>query len=300
MPLRWFSLTLVLAVASIFLVWMFFPISNNQTNITLQGEPARGAYLTRISGCIACHTDDKAGYGTLAGGPSLESPFGIFTAPNITLNKEHGIGRWSIDEFATALRQGISPDGKPYYPAFPYAFYQNFSDQDIADLWSVLQLVPVADNPDPATDISFPFNIRAGLKPWRTLFEQAEKVNSDPNRDENYNRGMFLVEGPAHCAACHTPRNLVGALISEQALSGAQLLPGGEYAPAIDAKTLSGSGWTIEDLAYTLQTGITPEGDALGGSMAEVVLGGTQFLTKDDLFAIAEYLLTEPMPEGID
>lgn len=289
----WIILAVITMAGIGFLAWMFSPIDLQSAPITLQGDPARGAYLARMGGCIACHTDENSGHGLLAGGPPLESPFGVFAAPNITISAEHGIGDWGIDDFARAVRQGISPQGEPYYPAFPYEFYRSFSDQDIADLWSVLQLVPVVEQADPQTDIGFPFNIRAGLKPWRLLFENPVFISPDSSRTDNYNRGRFIVEGPAHCAACHTPRNLAGVLDKNRWFEGAQLLPTGGYAPAIDAASLKAQGWTVEDLAWALQTGITPEGDALGGSMAEVISGGSQFLSEEDRRAMAEYLLTQ-------
>ncbi|TCS36765.1 cytochrome c [Reinekea marinisedimentorum] len=290
----WGVFALFIATGAAFLIWMFMPIQASQPAITLTGDPARGAYLARMSGCIACHTNEEKASGILAGGAALESPFGVFAAPNITLSPEHGLGRWSIDDFATAVRQGISPQGRPYYPAFPYQFYSGFSDQDIADLWSVLPRVPVVDAPDPATDIRFPFSIRAGLKPWQRLFGAPVAASPVSGQSADYNRGRFIVEGPAHCAACHTPRNMAGALKTQSWFAGTTLLPGGENAPAIDARSLSANGWTVADLAYALQTGITPQGDVLGGSMAEVILGGTQFLTEEDRRAMAIYLLAEP------
>ncbi len=272
--------------------WLFTPIDPQDPNIQVKGNAKNGAYLARMAGCIACHTDPDSGNGILAGGPRLPSDFGTFAAPNLTPDPTFGIGTWTKDQFAIAVRQGISPNGEPYYPAFPYEFYRAFSDQDISDLWAAFKGVKAKKVPDPIQDIPFPFNVRSGVKGWQTLYANSVTFIPNSEKSEAYNRGGFIVEGPAHCAACHTPRNFAGALQVEYALHGSRDLPGNEFAPPIDANTLIEKGWTVDDLAYALQTGSTPSGDALGGSMGEVILGGTQYLKWKDLTAMAEYLLT--------
>lgn len=273
-------------------LWLIQPISA-QTNIQpLKGDPNNGAYLARMAGCIACHSDLDSGRRPLTGGPTMDTDFGTFAAPNLTQSKKHGIGNWSLEDFAIALRQGVSPAGEPYYPAFPYEFYRSFSDKQIADLWSAFKTVPAIETPDPIQTVSFPFSVRNSLKIWQALFSERVVIETDPDKTDGYNRGKFIVEGPAHCAACHTPRNFAGALQVEQSLYGSDDLPNGETAPPIDAESLLANGWTRDNLAYALQTGLTPDGDALGGSMGEVILGGTQYLTWTDLMAMSEYLLT--------
>lgn len=287
------TLALVLVAIAGTSVWLFQPVSAEADITVLDGDPNNGAYLARMAGCIACHTDTESGNGPLAGGPELNTPFGTFAAPNLTQSEQFGIGHWSIEDFAVAVRQGVSPEGEPYYPAFPYEFYSSLSDQDIADLWAAFQTVPAIDTPDPEQSIQFPFSIRSGVKGWQAAFAEPVSLEPEPDQSEAYNRGKYIVEGPAHCAACHTPRNSVGALQVDQALLGSTSLPEGGSAPPIDAASLREQGWTQEDLAFALQTGTTPDGDALGGSMGEVILGGTQFLSWQDLMAMAEYLLTE-------
>jgi mono/diheme cytochrome c family protein len=287
---------LLVAVVSLCLLvvsyWLFTPIQPTEPDIEVKGDARNGAYLARMSGCIACHTDPDSGNGLLAGGPVLSSDFGSFAAPNLTPDPEHGIGNWTKDQFAIAIRQGISPEGEPYYPAFPYEFYRAFSDQDIADLWAAFKGVKARNVPDPMQDIPFPFSIRSAVKGWQAVFAQPTDFTPNPAQSDAYNRGGFIVEGPAHCAACHTPRNFAGSLQVEQALFGNDNLPDEEYAPPIDAESLLKKGWTVDDLAYAMQTGSLPNGDALGGSMGEVILGGTQYLKWSDLTAMAEYLLT--------
>ena len=269
-------------------VW---PIEGDALAIPLTGDVQRGAYLARMSGCISCHTDIEGGGAALAGGKGLSTDFGTFYPPNLTTDKEHGIGDWTADQFANAVRRGISPDGKAYYPAFSYPFYADMTDQDVADLWAAFQTVPPVNEPAPENDVSFPFNQRWGLKLWRAAYLHDPDTEPDPAKSDAWNRGKELVEGPAHCAACHTPRNLAGGRILDQSFAGNDALPGGSKAPAITPADLSEGGWTVSNLAYAMQTGITPSGDAFGGSMTEVVQGNTRFMSPDDLNAMATYLL---------
>ncbi|MGB0468905.1 MAG: c-type cytochrome [Pontibacterium sp.] len=257
-----------------------------------EGNVSRGAYLARASGCIACHTDVAANGKPLAGGAALKTPFGDFYAPNLTTDAEHGMGSWTLAQFSTAVRQGISPEGRPYYPAFPYSFYTKLSDQDIADLWAAFQTVPAVNEPSTEHKLSFPFNLREGLALWQRLFFKEGRFVAPVSDDERYARGAYWVESASHCAACHTPRNFLGALDNSRALAGSEALLEGEGSvPAINAEALKAAGWTLSDLSYALQSGLKPDGDVFGGSMGEVVREGTSFMQKADLDAIAFYLL---------
>jgi mono/diheme cytochrome c family protein len=221
----------------------------------------------------------------------LKTGFGTFFSPNLTTDSKHGIGDWTIEEFALAVRRGVSPNGKPYYPAFPYPFYSKLSDQDVSDLWAAFGTVPPVPQPSKAQEMIFPFNFRDGLKLWRSAFLDFDKFKPDPGKSETWNRGKYIVEGPSHCGACHTPRNFVGARQIEQRLHGSDGLPYGGESPPITSSALKENGWTINNLKYALKTGVMPDGDAFGGSMGEVVKDGTAFLNDDDLTAIATYLL---------
>lgn len=259
----------------------------------LTGNPNQGAYLARMSGCIACHTNVEGGGAPLAGGLLLDTKFGKFYAPNLTTHKNAGLGNWTIAQFSKAVRQGVSPEGEPYYPAFPYPFYAKFSDQDIADLWAAFKTVPPADVPSIPHELKFPFNIRTGLKLWRTAFVDLSGFEANPAKSQEWNRGKFIVTGPAHCGACHTPRNFAGARDVKEFLHGSKDLPGGGSSPHITTSALNENGWTISDLSYALKSGILPDGDVFGGAMAEVVRYGTSFLSDDDLNAIAIYLMDQ-------
>lgn len=285
-------LGLSLFFGSVVLLWLW--LWQTQTPIIdmkmLKGDVARGAYLARMSGCISCHTDTKSDGAPLAGGKAIITPFGEFRAPNLTTDEKYGIGAWTVQQFSAAVREGISPQGKPYYPAFPYTFYNKFSDQDIADLWAAFQTVPPVSEPDPKQSINFPFNIREGLNLWRALFFHYEESVKESTFKGMYERGQYIVEAAAHCGACHTPRNILGALKMDEALTGG-VDASGNTVPSIRAETLKSASWSEDDLAYALQTGIKADGDVFGGSMSEVVEHGTAYLNWQDLKSIAHYLL---------
>lgn len=288
-----FTLTALVLTGAAVTALTFWPIGKTRNLTGLTGNADRGAYLARMSGCIACHTDSENGGAPLAGGVALETDFGTFYSPNLTTDKTHGIGDWTLETFAKAVRQGVSPDGTPYYPAFPYPFYAKLSDQDVADLWMAFQTVPPAAQPSTDQNVVFPFNFRDGLKLWRALFLDQSGFQTIEGQSEAWNRGKYIVEAPAHCGACHTPRNTLGARQAELRLHGADKLPGGGKSPPITTSALTENGWTEKSLAYALRTGVLPDGDTFGGSMGEVVRDGTRFLAQDDLNAIASFLMNQ-------
>lgn len=264
---------------------------------TLTGDAQRGAYLARAGGCIACHSDPQSGRPALTGGAPIKTTFGTFVPPNLTTDEVHGIGDWSVTDFARAVRQGIAPDGTPYYPAFPYAFYGHLSDQEIVDLWAAFQGVPAQPLVVGETTVAFPFNLRFGLKLWRAVYAKGPPTAPDPERSDAWNRGRWLVNGVAHCGACHTDRNLVGGRRLDRRLAGSDDLPEGRRAPSILPEDLVEAGWTLSSLAFGLRSGVMPDGDGFGAGMGEVVRHVTGWLTGDDRRAIAVYLLDQ---EGAD
>lgn len=276
-------------------VLALWPIGAPEPAAFPPGDAERGAYLARASGCVSCHTNAAAKGLALAGGAPLDTPFGTFVPPNITPHTTAGIGAWTIQDFARAVRQGISPEGDPYYPVFTYSFYAGFTDQEIADLWEAFRTVPPVADAAPAHDVRFPFSFRSGLKLWRAAYLDAPETDALMGTSSPWNRGRLLVEGAAHCAACHTGRTLAGGLDASARFAGNDSLPGGSKAPSILTADLLEGGWTVANLAYALQSGLLPNGDAFGGSMAEVVAEGTSYLTDADREAIATYLLD---PDG--
>lgn len=278
--------------AAVLALW---PIGAPEPAAFPPGDAERGAYLARASGCVSCHTNVAAKGLALAGGAPLDTPFGAFVPPNITPHTTAGIGDWTVQDFAKAVRQGISPEGDPYYPVFTYSFYAGFTDQDIADLWEAFRTVPPVAEAASAHGVGFPFSFRPGLKLWRAAYLDAPETDALMGTSSPWNRGRLLVEGAAHCAACHTGRTLAGGLKGSARFAGNNSLPGGSKAPSILKADLVERGWTVANLAYALQSGLLPNGDSFGGSMAEVVAEGTSYLTDADREAIATYLLD---PEG--
>ena len=289
-----FLLLTALALAGVGIVALalvYWPIGSLSKLTELKGDPQRGAYLARMSGCIACHTNSASGGSPLTGGVALSTGFGTFYSPNLTTDKTHGMGGWTLTDFDRAVRQGVSPDGEPYFPAFPYGFYTKLTDQDVADLWAAFQTVPAVAEPSKDQDLIFPFSFRPGMKLWRALFWRREPFRPIEGKSDQWNRGKYIVEGPGHCGACHTPRNLLGARKAGFTLQGAEGLPGDGKSPPITADRLKQEGWTVDTLKYALKSGILPDGDAFGGSMGEVVREGTRFLNDNDLTAVAIYIL---------
>ncbi len=260
---------------------------------------ARGEYVFRASGCLACHTDEEGGGAPLAGGRALVTPLGTFYSPNITSDPEHGLGRWSADHFARALTEGIAPDGSPYYPSFPYTSYTRMRPEDVRALWAYLRSVAPAPTPDRPHDLPFYLRGRAVNWVWRTFYFTPGPLPEDSSRSAEWNRGAYLAEAMAHCGECHTPRDALGGLDLERRYAGSAQGPEGAAVPNITPDRKTGIGrWRADDLAYYLASGATPSGDYAGGLMAEVIEHGTRHLTEADRAAIATYVLSLPAIEN--
>jgi mono/diheme cytochrome c family protein len=226
----------------------------------------------------------------------MKTPFGTLIAPNISPDPNDGIGRWSEADFVTALWKGTSPDGRHYYPAFPYTSYQRMSLADVRDLFAYLKTLPPVAGRAGEHRMSFPFNIRRLVGGWKWLYLDGEKFTPDPNRPAEWNRGAYLVNGPGHCAECHSPRNLFGAIVEGQRFAGGPDPEGADgWVPNI---TQAGIGsYTVDDIKRVLTTGDTPSGDSVGGSMGKVV-GNIAQLSDADRSAMALYLKSLPPVEG--
>jgi mono/diheme cytochrome c family protein len=225
----------------------------------------------------------------LAGGLPFPSDFGTFHAPNISPDPNHGIGGWTLPQFARAVTRGVSPEGQHYYPAFPYAAYQHLAPQDVVNLFAYMQTLPAAEVPSLPHEVGFPFNVRRGLGVWKILFLKDEYVMADVS-DAQVERGRYLVEGMAHCGECHTARNALGGLQRKAWLTGAPNPSGKGRIPGITPAHLD---WSQVDLVEYFTSGFTPEYDSAGGEMAEVVRNLAQ-LPESDREAIAAYLKALP------
>jgi mono/diheme cytochrome c family protein len=256
---------------------------------------ANGKTIFDAGGCVSCHASEKDNRELLGGGLALKSPFGTFYVPNISQNPVDGIGRWSETDFVTAMLKGTSPSGQHYFPAFPYGSYAKMKLEDVRDLFAYLKTLPQAAGKVRDHDVPFPFNIRRNVGGWKFMFLDDKTFAPDPSKSAEWNRGAYLVNGPGHCAECHSPRNLLGGIVGSQRFAGGPNPEGEGWVPNITQKGLSE--WSDKDIAYFLETGQTPEGDSAGGSMTRVIDNMSQ-LTAADRQAIAVYLKSLAPVEG--
>lgn len=250
----------------------------------------RGGYLAAAAGCVTCHTDREHDGADYAGGLRLETPFGVFVAPNITPDRATGIGDWSLTQFSAALRQGIRPAGGYYYPAFPYASYAGLSDADVADLKAFFDSLPPANRPNQPNELAWYVPGRYAMGIWQWLFAPWDYSPVEADADPELQRGALLVRHLGHCGECHTPRTLFGALETRRELAGTPKEALGGGAPAINGPGLKD--WSLEELEFFLDFGMAPNGDFAGSGMGAVISDNTSQLTAEDRRAIARFLLS--------
>ena len=253
---------------------------------------ARGQYLATAADCGACHT--APGGKPFAGGLAISSPVGTIYSTNITPSAHFGIGRYSEAQFGRALRRGIRSDGANLYPAMPYTSYSIFTDDDVHAIYTYFtQGVASVDTPAPRTALAFPMNIRASMMGWNLLFLNTKPLPLDPRHSAMWNRGRYLVQGAAHCSACHTPRGFLMQEKTAQEFAGGQVGPW--YAPNITSDVNSGIGsWSQDELVEYLRTGDARGKAQAAGSMGEAVEHSFRYLSDADLNAIATYVRTVP------
>ena len=252
----------------------------------------RGEYLVRAGGCVSCHT--SAGDQPFAGGRALATPFGTFYSPNITPDRETGIGRWTDQQFLRALREGVRPDSANYFPVFPYPSFTGISDSDALAIKAYLFSLPPVRQANRPHDVWFPFSWRFLQAGWKLLFFTKGPFRPSPERSTAYNRGAYLVTALSHCGECHTPRNLLGAVRPSMRLAGTRDGPDGQLVPNITPDPATGIGkWERDDIVELLKTGNTPEQSKVKGAMREAITDGLKYLSDDDLAAIADYLFAQ-------
>ena len=254
---------------------------------------ARGKALTDAGGCASCHTADPAK--PFAGGKRIDTPFGGIYSPNLTPDRETGLGAWSDDAFYDALRFGVARDGSRYYPAFPYPNFTKLTRQDILAIRAYLATLTPVSNAPRAPELRWPFNHRVVMRGWNWLFFKPGILMPDQQKSTEWNRGRYLVEGVAHCGGCHTPKNMFGAEKRPRAYSGARVA--GMFAPRLDGAARGGlQSWSVEDITEYLQSGRNGKSHA-GELMSEVVVNSTSRMSDADVRAIAIYL--KDLPEGV-
>jgi len=263
----------------------------------------RGEYLAIAGDCIACHTNAAQDGKPYAGGLPMKTPFGTFYTPNITPDKETGIGDWTFKDFVRAMHNGKNPQGANYFPVFPYIYFNRVSTQDLRAMWAYLQAVPPVRQKNRDNAVPFPFNVRFAQYTWKIMYfypnDGQFKYNS--NQSRQWNRGKYLVNGLGHCSMCHTPLTFMGGPKLKYYLTGAFI--NGFWAPNITRYGLITAS-RIQIVDVFKKGELINEAGPVAGPMAEVNHDSLQFLTNKDLLAIATYLKSvktqEPLRVGID
>ncbi len=259
-------------------------------------DPEHGAYVFHAAGCNSCHAAPEAEGEEkmrLGGGLAFETPFGTFRAPNVSPDPEHGIGGWSDVDFVNAVMRGLAPDGSHYYPAFPYPSYQRMTVEDVLDLKAYMDTLPAVAEPSPGHDLPLPLRVRRGIGLWKRLYMDYRPFQPGEGADEQLKRGAYLVTGPGHCGACHTPRNMLGGPEPERAYSGGPAPEGDGTIPNITPHEDGIGDWSVGDIKTALRTGLLPDFESFGGDMVAVQENMAE-LTEADREAIAVYLKALP------
>jgi mono/diheme cytochrome c family protein len=295
MPRKLAAVGILVVVALALAAFWFLTIPNTVPASALAPRTpdlANGKTMFHAGGCASCHAIPKQEDKTkLGGGLALGSPFGTFYVPNISSDRTDGVGAWSEAQFVTAMVKGISPAGEHLFPAFPYTSYQRMTLDDIRDLFAYLKTLPAVTGKVRDHALPFPFNIRRTLGLWKFLFLDGRPFTADPSQSAQWNRGSYLVNAPGHCAECHSPRNMLGAVKRNLRFTGGPSPDGKGGVPNITQQKLKN--WTVKDIADTLTTGMTPDADFVGGSMVEVVRNTSQ-LSEPDREAMATYIKSLP------
>jgi len=290
-----------LGIVGLAVFWVVTIPSTLQASVLVadyKPDLANGETIFTIGGCVSCHkTEGQDDRLKLGGGHKLQSPFGAFYAPNISPDPKEGIGAWSELEFANAMLRGVGREGEHLFPSLPYGSYQHMKVSDIRDLYAYLKTLPAVQDVSKPHEIPFPFNIRRLLGGWKLLFIDQKPFVPDPTKSEAWNRGAYLVEGPGHCAECHSPRNPIGGINSEARFSGAASPEGDGWVPNITQHPDGIADWDDQAIAELLKTGFTPNFDAVGSSMAAVIKN-TSRLSDADRAAMATYIKSLPAIPG--
>jgi mono/diheme cytochrome c family protein len=274
------------------ILWLALALTSNANSIQAeQTQVQRGEYLARAGDCISCHT--ASGGQPLAGGGRLNTPFGYMVAPNITPDAATGIGLWSSDDFYRAVHAGVNRSREDMYPTMPYDFYTKITRADSDAIYAYLRSLTPVTNLIEVNHLHFPFDERWTMGGWRELYFSEGTFAPSAKKSAAWNRGAYLVEGLGHCSACHSPRNLLGAIEKGREFEGAVV--DGWFALDLSEDITTGLGsWSVDDIATYLKTGAYSGKTTAIGPMAEVVQNSLQYLTDSDLHAMGEYLKAIP------
>ena len=252
---------------------------------------ARGRYLTEAADCEACHTIE--GGQPFAGGRPFDTDFGTLYSPNITPDKDTGIGSWSDADFLKAVHEGVGKDGKNLYPAFPYAAYTYLTDPDVLAIKAYLFSLPAVKNTAPENTLRAPYNNRGLMKIWSAFYNPNERFQPVADKSPSWNRGAYLTEALGHCGDCHTPRTALQALNNRRKFAGGMAEGWRAYNLSSDKESGIGT-WTQEDMEQYLKTGHSMNRGSAFGPMAQAVHLSFQKLTSSDVTAIVEYVRSVP------
>ncbi|MEM9759427.1 MAG: cytochrome c [Pseudomonadota bacterium] len=271
---------------------------SSATRAAVEGSlEQRGEYLARAGNCVSCHTGETGH--PFAGGLAFETPFGTVFSTNITPDVATGIGAWTLEQFSTAMRRGERPNGEHLYPVFPYTSFSKASDDDIEAIYTFLKTLEPIASAAPENDLSFPFNQRWAIGLWKSLFFEEGRFEPASEKSDAWNRGAYLVQGLGHCGECHTPRNVLGALEADYALTG------NTYRERVEGKLSSWSAsnltshesglamWSEAEIADYLKLGFSHRAGVFG-PMNNVVVNSTRHLSSADVAAMATYLKSLP------
>ncbi len=257
----------------------------------LSVEQQAGIYVERLSDCMSCHT--QPGGTPFAGGRQIGTPFGTLSSPNITPDKDTGIGGWSDENFYRALHDGIGHRGEYLYPVMPYTSFTKMTREDVQAIKAYLFTLKPVFAPRAPNGMDFPFDIRSSLFVWRELFFRPGTYAPNPKHSADWNRGAYIVQGPGHCGECHSPRNLLGGTETQASLSGGVVQQW--LAPNISSDPLAGIGdRTVAEIETFLHTGADRPMGVAFGPMAEVVHNSLRYATNADIHAVAVYLKEGP------
>jgi mono/diheme cytochrome c family protein len=256
------------------------------------GDPVRGALVFAAGDCASCHASPgQSDRLRLGGGLALASPYGTFRVPNISMDPVDGIGSWQARDLANALLNGVSPQGSHYYPVFPYASFTHMQIDDVVDLMAYLRTLPAVSGRPPPHDLSLPFQIRRFVGFWKLPYFKPGSIEPDPTHDAKWNRGRYLAEAVAHCAECHSSRDLFGGVKQDTRYAGGADPTGAGFYPNITPERIGD--WSERDLAEMLKSGNTPNHGRVGSSMTSVVTNIAK-LPDSDRDAIAAYIKSLP------
>jgi mono/diheme cytochrome c family protein len=254
-----------------------------------------GEKLFHASGCHSCHLpgkDSGLDSASVAGGTPMHTPVGTLYPPNITPDKDTGIGNWSDVDFVNAMQKGIGKDDGHLIPAFPYTSYAKMKTEDVLDIKAYLMSLAPVKNAVPSHDVLGLPVVRFGLGGWKFIGLDETKTTADTTQSESWNRGKYLVDGPGHCAECHTPRTLFMTSDNSQYLAGGPHPEGEGKVPSLRDLAGRGKYKHAADLMSAFQFGEMMGYSRLSSGGMGKVQTNLSKLPEADVKAIAEYIMS--------